>query len=89
MIKICCPNIKHLHQQGAKINVKGGRESRNIVFHVFKNGFFDVLEYLRENRVGNVNEDPLLMAAAKGDLQQVKNLIKNGSSPNVEGYIKF
>ena len=56
-----------------------------------RNGHIEIAQFLQANGAdeSGIQEDPLLVASAKGELELVKNLLHNGTDVNVKGYLGY
>ena len=88
--------VTYLHQHGGNVNVKGGDNYGDgirgtALFHAVRNGHVEIAQFLQANGADDsrIQEDPLLVASAKGELELVKTLLNSGTDVNVKGYLGY
>ena len=79
--------VKYLHGKGA--NITDSYIRNQPLFWATTYGKVHVVEYLKQNGAYDKAEDPLLMAAAFGNLSMVQNLSEGGSNVNALGYLDY
>ena len=88
--------VTYLHQHGGDVNIKGSDNyGAGIVgtalFHAVRNGHIEIAQFLQANGADDsgIQDDPLLVASAKGELELVKTLLNSGTDVNVKGYLGY
>ena len=93
--------VTYLHQHGGDVNNRprywgysdnyGHGIEGTALFHAVRNGHIEIAQFLQANGADDsgIQDDPLLVASAKGELELVKNLLHNGTDVNVKGYLGY
>ena len=89
--------VTYLHQHGGDVNNRSYTDNYGhgiegtALFHAVRNGHIEIAQFLQANGADDsgIQEDPLLVASAKGELELVKNLLHSGTDVNVKGYLGY